>query len=216
MRLTHFGHACVRVQHGDGVLVIDPGTFSDAKAALHGATAVLVSHEHPDHVDVEALKAARASNPALTVHTHAALAAELGEGAVALAAGETFTAAGFTVKAVGGVHAEVIDGLPGCPNLGFIVDGLCHPGDSLFGAQADLAQTPSLTPRASAIATISAAPVTSSSITRNSASRRSRSAGARSNDLPAKTINNSTQERHTLGIRHRARLAWSDLQCQQM
>ncbi|MFI7702028.1 MBL fold metallo-hydrolase [Nonomuraea sp. NPDC049480] len=132
MRLTHFGHACVRVQDGDRVLVIDPGTFSDAAAALPGATAVLVSHEHPDHVDVEALKAARASNPALTVHTHAALAAELGEGAVAVAAGETFTAAGFTVKAVGGVHAEVIDGLPGCPNLGFIVDGLYHPGDSLF------------------------------------------------------------------------------------
>ncbi|SEG95370.1 L-ascorbate metabolism protein UlaG, beta-lactamase superfamily [Nonomuraea solani] len=130
MRLTHFGHACVRVQDGDRVLVIDPGTFSDAEAALSGATAVLVTHEHPDHVDVEALKAARAADPGLTVHTHAALAAELGGGAVA--AGETFTAAGFTVKAVGGVHAEVIDGLPGCPNLGFIVDGLYHPGDSLF------------------------------------------------------------------------------------
>lgn len=83
MRLAHFGHACVRIQDGDRVLVIP-------------------------------------------------LAAELGEGAVAIATGETFTAAGFTVKAVGGVHAEVIDGLPGCPNLGFIVDGLYHPGDSLF------------------------------------------------------------------------------------
>jgi L-ascorbate metabolism protein UlaG (beta-lactamase superfamily) len=132
VKLTHFGHACVRVQDGDRVLVIDPGTFSDAEAALFGATAVLVSHEHADHVDVEALKAAWAGNPALTVHTHAALAAELGEGAVAVAAGETFTAAGFTVKAVGGVHAEIIDGLPGCPNLGFIVNGLYHPGDSLF------------------------------------------------------------------------------------
>ncbi|MBP2327386.1 L-ascorbate metabolism protein UlaG (beta-lactamase superfamily) [Kibdelosporangium banguiense] len=132
MKLTHFGHACVRVQDGDQVLVIDPGTFSDAEAALSGATAVLVSHEHPDHVDVEALKAARAANPALTVHTHAALAAELGEEAVAVAADETFTAAGFTVKAVGGMHAEVIDGLPGCPNLGYLVNGLYHPGDSLF------------------------------------------------------------------------------------
>jgi L-ascorbate metabolism protein UlaG (beta-lactamase superfamily) len=132
VKLTNFGHACVRVQDGDRVLVIDPGTFSDAEAALSEATAVLVSHEHPDHIDVETLKAARADNPTLTIHTHAALAAELGPGAVTVAAGETFTAAGFTVKAVGGVHAEVIDGLPGCPNLGFIVDGLYHPGDSLF------------------------------------------------------------------------------------
>lgn len=56
MKLTHFGHACVRVQDGDRVLVIDPGTFSDAETALSGATAVLVSHEHADHVDVEAPK----------------------------------------------------------------------------------------------------------------------------------------------------------------
>ncbi|MFI6510908.1 MBL fold metallo-hydrolase [Streptosporangium sp. NPDC050855] len=129
---TKLGHACVRLQEGDRVLVIDPGVFSEAEAALSGATAVLVSHEHADHVDVEALKAARAGNPALTVHTHAALAAELGEGAVAVAAGETFDAAGFTVKAVGGEHAEIVDGLPGCPNLGFLVDGLYHPGDSFF------------------------------------------------------------------------------------
>ncbi|MFF3444187.1 MBL fold metallo-hydrolase [Streptosporangium sp. NPDC002721] len=132
MIFTKFGHACVRVQDGDRRLVIDPGTFSGAETALSGATAVLVSHEHADHIDVKALKAARAGNPALTVHTHAALAAELGDGAIAVAAGETFTAAGFTVKAVGGEHAEVIDGRPGCPNLGFIVDGLYHPGDSFF------------------------------------------------------------------------------------
>ncbi|MFC7641103.1 MBL fold metallo-hydrolase [Streptosporangium lutulentum] len=79
MILTNFGHACVRVQDGDRMLVIDPGTFSEAEAALSGATAVLVSHEHADHIDVEALKAALAGNPTLTVHTHAALAAELGE-----------------------------------------------------------------------------------------------------------------------------------------
>jgi L-ascorbate metabolism protein UlaG (beta-lactamase superfamily) len=130
VKLTHFGHACVRVQDGDRALVIDPGVFSDAEAALAGATAVLLTHEHPDHVDAEALKAARAADPSLTVHTHPALAAELG--AVAVEPDETFTAAGFTVKAVGGLHAEIIDGLPGCPNLGFLVDGLYHPGDSLF------------------------------------------------------------------------------------
>jgi L-ascorbate metabolism protein UlaG (beta-lactamase superfamily) len=51
---------------------------------------------------------------------------------LAVAAGDTFSVAGFSVRAVGGAHAEIIDGLPGCPNLGFIVDGVYHPGDSLF------------------------------------------------------------------------------------
>lgn len=131
MLLTKYGHACVRLEDGDRVLVIDPGTYSEPEA-LSGATAVLITHEHEDHIDVEKLKTARGSNPALTVHTHSALAAALGEGVTAVAAGDTFTAAGFTVRAVGGEHAEIIDGLPGCPNIGFIVDGVYHPGDSLF------------------------------------------------------------------------------------
>ena len=37
-----------------------------------------------------------------------------------------------TGQDIGDIHAEVIDGLPGCPNLGFIVDGLYRPGDSFF------------------------------------------------------------------------------------
>lgn len=131
MRLTKYGHACVRVESGDRVLVIDPGTLSEPES-LSGATAVLISHEHGDHLDIDKLTDARASNPAMTVHTHPALAATLGEGVTAVSAGDTFTAAGFTVRAVGGQHAEIIDGLPGCPNMGFIVDGVYHPGDSLF------------------------------------------------------------------------------------
>jgi hypothetical protein len=69
-------------------------------------------------------------NPGLVVYTHPALAAELGGQAVAV--GEEFEAAGFAVRAVGGEHAETVDGLPGCPNLGYLVEGLYHPGDSFF------------------------------------------------------------------------------------
>ncbi|GAA1368579.1 MBL fold metallo-hydrolase [Streptomyces beijiangensis] len=131
MRLTKYGHACVRLEEGGRVLVIDPGNLSGAEA-LSGATAVLITHEHDDHIDVDRLEAARAADPALTVHTHPALAAELGDGVIGVAVGDTFTAAGFTVRAVGGAHAEIIDGLPGCPNIGFVVEGVYHPGDSLF------------------------------------------------------------------------------------
>jgi L-ascorbate metabolism protein UlaG (beta-lactamase superfamily) len=129
MRLTKYGHACVRLDGGGQALVIDPGVYSEP-ASLSGATAVLITHEHADHVDVDMLAAARAADPALTVYTHSALAEELG--AVAVEVGDTFTAAGFSVRVVGGVHAEIIDGLPGCPNVGYIVDGVYHPGDALF------------------------------------------------------------------------------------
>ena len=48
MRITKFGHACVRVEHGSTALVIDPGEWTEPEA-VDGATAVLVTHEHPDH-----------------------------------------------------------------------------------------------------------------------------------------------------------------------
>ena len=46
--------------------------------------------------------------------------------------GDTFTAAGLAVRALGGRHAVIYDGYPNCPNLGYLVDdALYHPGDSL-------------------------------------------------------------------------------------
>src|ERR1700734_2586141 len=131
MRLTKYRHACVRIEDGDRVLVIDPGIFSEAEA-LAGATSVLITHEHVDHIDVDKLSAARENNPELTVYTHPALAA-LDAKAIAVSPGESFPAAGFAVGVVGGAHAEIIDGLPGCPNIGFIVEGVCLSGDSLVG-----------------------------------------------------------------------------------
>lgn len=135
MRLIKYGHACVRLEDGDRRLVIDPGTWSQAEA-LDGVSDVLVTHEHSDHVDVDRLVAAHQRNPNLTVHTIAPVAKELGvlgDSVHTVEVGHQFTAAGFTVKVVGGEHAEIYEGLPGCANVGFVVDGeVYHPGDSLF------------------------------------------------------------------------------------
>ena len=46
MKLTKYTHACVRLEKESGVLVLDPGTFSESAEALAGADAVLVTHEH--------------------------------------------------------------------------------------------------------------------------------------------------------------------------
>jgi L-ascorbate metabolism protein UlaG (beta-lactamase superfamily) len=62
----------------------------------------------------------------------------LGDAVTGVSEGATFDAAGFGVRAVGGRHAEIIDGLPGCPNLGYVVEGIYHPGDSLFVPEVDV------------------------------------------------------------------------------
>jgi L-ascorbate metabolism protein UlaG (beta-lactamase superfamily) len=130
MRLTKYGHACVRVERDGAVLVIDPGTFTEAEA-LDGADAVLITHEHPDHLDVDKLT----ERPGLTVHTHPDVAAKLDRfaGAVqAVNAGDRFQAAGFEVRAYGGQHALIHRDIPRIANLGFLVESsVFHPGDSL-------------------------------------------------------------------------------------
>ncbi|HEY1156983.1 MAG TPA: MBL fold metallo-hydrolase, partial [Arthrobacter sp.] len=55
MKLTKYTLACVRLEKEGGVLVLDPGTFSETAEALAGAQAVLVTHEHADHLDTKAV-----------------------------------------------------------------------------------------------------------------------------------------------------------------
>lgn len=107
------------------VLVIDPGIWSEP-SALDGADAVLVTHEHSDHVDVLRLLGA-----GLPVFAPAGAGLD-GLPYTPVSAGEEFSAAGFRVRAHGGRHALIYGGQPDCPNLGYLVDGaLYHPGDSV-------------------------------------------------------------------------------------
>lgn len=139
MRMIKYTHACVRLVDGDRSLLIDPGTWTE-DVAFEGATDVLVTHEHMDHIDVDRLAAAHDTNPDLRVFLPAPVAAQVTEKVPSFApalrvvsVGDTFTASGFGVRAVGGEHAEIYDGLPGCANIGYVVeDSVYHPGDSTF------------------------------------------------------------------------------------
>jgi L-ascorbate metabolism protein UlaG (beta-lactamase superfamily) len=139
MRMVKYTHACVRLHDGDRDLLIDPGTWAE-DAALDGAGDVLVTHEHADHIDLDRLIAAYRANPALRVFMPSAVATQVIEKSPsfepathAIAVGDSFTAGGFPIRAVGGHHAEVYDGLPGCANIGYVVaDAIYHPGDSVF------------------------------------------------------------------------------------
>lgn len=134
MRFTKLGHSCVRLDKDGAVLVIDPGTFSDAAAALVGAAAVLVTHEHPDHLDARALRSALGGDPGLQLWANQAVAgqfAEFGGRVHTVAHGDVFTAAGFDVHVYGRDHAVIHPDIPVLANTGFAVGGeVFHPGDS--------------------------------------------------------------------------------------
>lgn len=136
MRVTKFTHSCLRIDGGDSVLVVDPGVFSE-RTALTGADAVLITHEHADHLDADALAAAVFERPGMRVYAHPDVLPKLEavrDAVTTVTAGEEFQAAGFTVRAYGGQHALIYSEIPRIANLGYLIaDGetsVYTPGDS--------------------------------------------------------------------------------------
>jgi L-ascorbate metabolism protein UlaG (beta-lactamase superfamily) len=134
MRLTKLGHSCVRLEKDGAVLVIDPGIFTDAAAALAGAAAVLVTHEHPDHFDADAIRAALQANPNLTLGANPSVTAQFGEfgnRVYQTRHGDALSVVGFSVHVYGVDHALIHQDIPLVVNNGFLIEGeLFHPGDS--------------------------------------------------------------------------------------
>ncbi|MDN5895258.1 MAG: MBL fold metallo-hydrolase [Nocardioides sp.] len=152
MRITKFGHACVRIEDGGSALVLDPGVFTDPEA-VDGATGVLITHEHADHYDPERLRATDA--PIFTIEAVAAKireeAPDVAERVTVVAPGESFDP-GLPVRAVNEKHAVIHPDLPRFFNSGYVVQAggrsIYHPGDALDlpGADVDILLVPSSAP----------------------------------------------------------------------
>ncbi len=134
MRLTKLGHSCVRLEKDGATLVIDPGGWSEPASALAGAAAVLVTHEHPDHLDPDALRAALSADPDLSLWANQSICAQFkdfGDRIHEVQHGDALEVAGFDIHVYGTEHALIHSDIPLVVNTGFLIDGdVFHPGDS--------------------------------------------------------------------------------------
>jgi L-ascorbate metabolism protein UlaG (beta-lactamase superfamily) len=142
MNLTHLGHACILVETQTSRLLFDPGVFSSFEH-LRDLDAVLISHQHPDHVDAPRLAALLADNPRarLVVDVDSVTAVPgLPEASVVVRPGDVVAIGGASVRVVGGLHAAVWGDIPGCTNAAYLVDdgAFLHPGDSFHMPEQDV------------------------------------------------------------------------------
>lgn len=135
MEVTKLEHACQVITEGDARLVIDPGNFT-RPVDVTGVVAVVVTHEHPDHVTPEQLRRILAANPAAVVLGPAGVAAALAESAPDLAVevvtdGDRRSIGPFELAFSGTQHAVIHSSIPVVDNTGVLVNGaLFYPGDA--------------------------------------------------------------------------------------
>ncbi|GLZ33294.1 MBL fold metallo-hydrolase [Lentzea sp. NBRC 105346] len=124
---------------GSTRLLIDPGIFSAGFEEVTDLDAVLITHQHFDHLDLDKLPALLKRNPKAQLITDSGSAAQV-ENARVATPGEVIKIGGASVRVVGGEHAVIHRDIPIVPNTGYVIDdgAFYHPGDSLFVPDEDV------------------------------------------------------------------------------
>ncbi|WP_299559537.1 MBL fold metallo-hydrolase [uncultured Mycolicibacterium sp.] len=158
MHLTHFGHSCLLAQFpGAGTettVLFDPGIFSHGFEGITGLSAILITHQHPDHADPERLPALVEANPQAELYADPQTAAQLGEPWQAVHVGDELRIGHLRVRGVGGRHAVIHPEIPVIDNISYLVGDdehparLMHPGDALYvpGEPVQVLATPAAAP----------------------------------------------------------------------
>jgi L-ascorbate metabolism protein UlaG (beta-lactamase superfamily) len=125
------------VDTGSARLLFDPGIYSTGFESLRDLDAILITHQHADHLDVNRLPHLVRENPEVTLVADPGSTddlAKLAPPVTTVHPGAALELAGAVVNVVGGRHAVIHPDYPIVPNVGYVVDhgAFYHPGDSLF------------------------------------------------------------------------------------
>lgn len=131
---TKFTHSCVRFDTPEGSLVIDPGCYTEPEA-LSGVHHIVITHDHPDHIDDARARQhlTKASSAQIwSVRSVVERFGEFGERVREVADGDVLELAGLTLRALGGLHAQIHPDIPRIDNIGVLINEVVfHPGDAL-------------------------------------------------------------------------------------
>lgn len=130
MKITKLEHSGMILEKKGRKIVFDPVEFENKLPELDNVVAVVITHKHGDHLQVEKLNEIVAKNPGVKVFTTSDTVSELPY-AEAVRQGDVKQVGEFELQFFGENHAEIVPGVIPCQNIGVVVDGmLINPGDS--------------------------------------------------------------------------------------
>lgn len=139
MKITKFGHCCLRIEESGLNILTDPGVYStqqDTQTDLH---VVLITHDHADHLHINSLKTILKNNPKAKVVTNISTSELLKKeniSALILEDGGEWMEGVVKLEAFGKKHAAMLPAIPPSDNTGFFIGGrLFYPGDAFTDPQ---------------------------------------------------------------------------------
>lgn len=132
MKLTKYEHAALVLEDQGVHLVIDPGVLSRSCEIPVTTAGIVITHQHPDHLDVQKLHAIRAKNPDVKIFSTQDVADTQTDLNVRVVRPSDIQQVGpFKLEFFGGDHAVIHPATPVVQNVGVLVnDAFYYPGDS--------------------------------------------------------------------------------------
>ncbi|MBI2609562.1 MBL fold metallo-hydrolase [Candidatus Giovannonibacteria bacterium] len=135
MKITKFGHACMLVEENGVRVLIDPGNYSESQNDVKNVDAILITHEHQDHLDLNSLKQILNNNAETRIITNGGVGVILKKENIKfdlVEGGQFLSVGGLLIEGYGKDHAVIHSSIPLVRNTGyFISKKFFYPGDIL-------------------------------------------------------------------------------------
>lgn len=132
MELTKYEHACFVVEKNGKSIVVDPGSLTSDLIIPTNAVAVIITHEHGDHLDKDHLNAIVKINPGMVIIGPQEVTTQLGSFETrTVHGGDSFAIEGIDLDFYGNEHEPIHKAFSTSQNVGVLIDDrLYYPGDS--------------------------------------------------------------------------------------
>lgn len=134
MTITKLGHCCLVVEVKGVRFMTDPGNYSTRQTEVKNIDAILITHDHQDHLHVESLKKVLENNPAAKIYTNSGVSKILTEEKIAheiVEHGQSVVVKDVRVEGWGTEHAYIYKTVTLVMNTGYSInDKFFYPGDA--------------------------------------------------------------------------------------